>query len=307
MSPLSQSYLPILTELFGEKLQENVPLGKYTAARVGGIADAMVVVNDADELANTVQKCWAHAIPLVLLGSGANVLVSDHGVRGLVILNHAHLVKVEAATSSVWAESGANLGGIARQIALRGFSGLEWAVSIPGSVGGAVYGNAGAHGSDVAASLSMAEILHPSQGRMHLTNQDMGFAYRSSGLKRGEQQGVILAARFSCSNSTPEGVKARMAEFTAQRKKTQPQGASLGSMFKNPSGDYAGRLIEASGLKGKRVGGVMVSPLHANFFVNDEHATAADYRALVDLVRETVTRKQGVTLELEVEFIGEWK
>lgn len=300
-------YSAKLTELFGEKLQEHVPLGKYTAARVGGTADAMLVVNDAAELAEAVKQCWGNQIPFFLLGSGANVLVSDQGVRGLVILNHAHLVRVDAhAAPTVWAESGANLGAIARQIALRGLSGLEWAVSIPGTVGGAVYGNAGAHGCDVAGSLLMAEILHPDQGIVNVTNPEMAYTYRSSALKRGELSGVILGARFALQQSTAEQVKATMAEFTARRKQTQPPGASLGSMFKNPPNDYAGRLIEDSGLKGKRIGGVMVSPQHANFFVNDEQATARDYRQLVELVQKTVASKQGVKLELEIEFIGDW-
>lgn len=306
MSPVVPPYQPILLNLFGEAIQENAPLARYTAAQVGGSADALLVVNSAADLANAVQQCWQNQIPFKIIGSGANVLVSDRGVRGLVILNHAHNVKVDASTPSVWAESGANLGAIARQVALRGLSGLEWAGSIPGTVGGAVYGNAGAHDGDANNSLLLAEILHPVHGKLNLTRQDLGYTYRSSALKRGELPGVILSVRLKLENSTPEAVKEKMAQFTDHRKRTQPPGASLGSMFKNPPGDYAGRLIEASGLKGKRVGGVAVSQVHANFFVNDEKATAADYHSLVNLVRHTVAEKQGISLELEIEFIGEW-
>ena len=307
MSPTVQPYQPILLSLFGEAIQENVPMARYTAARVGGNADALLVVNSAVELANVVQQCWQNQIPFKIIGSGANILVSDRGVRGLVIFNHAHNVKVDASAPAVWAESGANLGGLARQVALRGLSGLEWAISIPGTVGGAVYGNAGAHGGDMNSSLLLAEILHPVKGRMNLISQDLVYAYRSSVLKRGELPGVVLSARLKLENATPEAVKEKMAQFTAHRKQTQPPGASLGSMFKNPPGDYAGRLIEASGLKGRRVGGVAVSQMHANFFVNDENATALDYYALVNQVCQTVAKEQGINLELEIEFIGEWK
>lgn len=306
MSPTAQPYQSILLSLFGEAIQENVPMARYTAARVGGYADSLLVVNSAADLANAVQQCWQNQIPFKIIGSGANILVSDRGIRGLVILNHAHNVKVDASAPAVWAESGANLGGLARQVALRGLSGLEWAVSIPGTVGGGVYGNAGAHDSDVSHVLLLAEILHPDYGRMNFTSQDLGYAYRSSKLKRGEIPGIILSARLKLENSTLEAVKEKMAQFAAHRKQTQPPGASLGSMFKNPSGDYAGRLIEASGLKGRRVGGVAVSQMHANFFVNDEKATASDYYALVNLVQRTVAERQGVNLELEIEFIGEW-
>lgn len=307
---LTATHLPMkeLREQFGARLQENVRLANYTAARVGGPADALLVVNSAGELEKAVSTLWELKVPFIILGSGANVLVSDEGYRGVVLLNRAHTIKIHAQTEppTAWAESGANLGMIARQAALRGLSGLEWANTVPGSLGGAIYGNAGAFGGDIQGNLLMAEILHPIEGKQVWPVEKFSYEYRSSVLKRSGTKAVILSATLKLERSTPEAVKEKMEEFTARRKQTQPAGASLGSMFKNPPGDYAGRLIEAAGLKGLKVGGVQVSPVHANFFVNTEDATASDYRQLIEKVRQAVLEKFGVLLELEVELIGDW-
>lgn len=307
-SPGTPLPLKELREQFGQRLQENVRLANYTAARVGGPADALLVVNSADELEKCVKTLWKMKIPFLLLGGGANVLVSDRGFHGVVLLNRAHTIKIHAQNDppTLWAESGANLGMIARQAALRGLSGLEWANSVPGTLGGAIYGNAGAFDGDMQKNLLMAEILHPQEGKQTWSVEKFGYEYRSSVLKRSGTKAVILSATLKLEKSTPEAVKEKMDEFSNRRKQTQPPGASLGSMFKNPPGDYAGRLIEAAGLKGMQVGGVQVSPVHANFFVNSEAATASDYRQLIDLVRNTVEEKFGVRLELEVELVGDW-
>jgi len=307
-SPVTPLPLKELREQFGQRLQENVRLANYTAARVGGPADALLVVNSADELEKCVKTLWEMKIPFLLLGGGANVLVSDRGFHGVVLLNRAHTIKIHAQNDppTVWAESGANLGMIARQAALRGLSGLEWANSVPGTLGGAIYGNAGAFDGDMQKNLLMAEILHPQEGKQIWSVEKFGYEYRSSVLKRSGTQAVILSATLKLEKSTPEAVKEKMDEFSNRRKQTQPPGASLGSMFKNPPGDYAGRLIEAAGLKGMRIGGVQVSPVHANFFVNSEAATASDYRHLIEIVRNTVEEKFGVRLELEVELVGDW-
>ena len=300
--------LPALREIFGSRLQEGVRLANYTSARVGGLADALLVAGSLAELEEAVTGLWEIGVPFLILGSGANVLVSDRGVRGVVIINRAHTIKIEANQQppAVFAESGANIGTVARQVALRGLSGLEWAATIPGSIGGAVYGNAGAHGSDMQANLILAEILHPDLGRQTWTCKQMAYEYRTSALKRNPRKAVILAARLGLEHSTPDAVKTKMEEFSQRRKQTQPPGASLGSMFKNPPGDFAGRLIEAAGLKGARVGGVEVSQVHANFFVNHENATANDYHGLIEKVRRTVADRTGVDLELEIELVGDW-
>jgi len=297
-----------LRTMFGVRLQENVRLANYTSARVGGEADGLMIVHSAEELEKASLALSDLKIPYAILGSASNVLISDRGFRGVVVLNRAQTIKIEvnADPPTVWAESGANFGSLARQVALRGFSGLEWAATIPGSVGGAVYGNAGAYGSDMRTHLLLAEILHPNHEKQSWVCGQMEYDYRSSLLKRSQIKAVILAARFRLEKSTPQVVKIKMEEYSAQRKKTQPPGASLGSMFKNPPGDFAGRLIEACGLKGFRIGGVEVSRVHANFFVNDEKATATDFRLLIEQVKRTVSEKQGVELELEIELLGDW-
>lgn len=302
--------LPIeeLRAQLGDHLQENVPLSSYTTARVGGIADAMIAVGSGEELERVVTALWKLKVPFFILGSGANVLISDQGYHGVVIINRAHqiIVDVDGEPPTIWAESGAIFATVARRAALRGLSGIEWAATIPGTFGGAIYGNAGAFGGDMQQSLVMAEILHPVNGRQFWMTEQLEYGYRSSVLKRNPGQVVILAARLKLARSTPESVNQKIAELSAKRRSTQPPGASMGSMFKNPAGDFAGRLIEAAGLKGVRVGGVQVSQVHANFFVNDESATANDYWQLIRQVRQTVFEKFNVMLELEIEPVGKW-
>ncbi len=301
-------WLPALRKNYGSRLQENVVLANYTTARLGGPADAMLVANSADELENIAASLWALDVPFFILGSGANLLVSDNGYRGVVVLNRARNVKIDThhAPPGVWAESGANLGTIARQAALRGLTGLEWAAAIPGTLGGAVYGNAGAHGSNMASNLVLADILHREEGRQQWPVERLEYAYRSSALKRQPGQAVILAARLKLLEGEPAGIKTIMDSYTEHRRSTQPPGASMGSMFKNPAGDYAGRLIEAAGLKGYREGDAEISAVHANFFVNHGKATAADIYHLIQTARQKVLETSGVALELEIELIGAW-
>jgi UDP-N-acetylmuramate dehydrogenase len=251
----------------------------------------------------------------MILGGGSNLLVSDAGVRGVVLLNRARQVEFQEGSEppTVWAESGANFGLIARQAASRGLAGLEWAAGIPGTLGGAVVGNAGAHGGDMAGNLVVADILqrNPNAQDGMPIRQDwpidrLEFAYRTSLLKRQSAQAVVLAATMRLERSTPEIVQARIEEFVSYRRQTQPPGASMGSMFKNPPGDYAGRLIEAAGLKGARVGDAQISTLHANFFINNGQATAADIHTLIEMARQRVAEKFGVNMELEIELVGEW-
>ncbi len=303
LTPLTQ-----LRNAFGDRLQENMLMANYTTAHVGGPVDAALIAQSASELESAVQRLWQMNIPFYLLGSGSNVLVSDAGLRGVVVINRAHTVKIDTHTNppTVWAESGANLSGMARQLALRGLSGLEWAANVPGSVGGAVYGNAGAFGMDIKSSLILAEILHRKEGRQNWSSVRLEFDYRTSILKRTPVQAIVLAARFELATSTKGEVQARMDSYNDQRRRSQPPGASLGSMFKNPKGDYAGHLIEAAGLKGTRIGGAQISKLHANFFVNDQQACAKDIWELIQLAHRTVQDKFGVNLELEVELLGDW-
>ena len=299
---------------YGPRLREQVLLARYTAARLGGPADWFLEVHSSAELEMVVRTLWEGDFPFYILGGGSNVLVSDRGVHGLVVLNRARKVKFETNRTPpmVWAESGANFGLLARQAAQHGLAGLEWAAGIPGTVGGAIVGNAGAHGSDITHNLHVADILHqigkePYQiARQTWTQDELDYGYRSSWLKSHPGQAIILSAWLILQPGTMEQVQAKMDEFVAYRHRTQPPGASLGSMFKNPPGDYAGRLIEAAGLKGARRGGAEISPVHANFFITHAGATADDIRHLIDLARATVLQQFGVELELEIELFGAW-
>jgi UDP-N-acetylmuramate dehydrogenase len=194
---------------------------------------------------------------------------------------------------------------LARRAASHGLAGLEWAAAVPGTVGGAVYGNAGAFGGDMAGNLIRAELL-TERGRESWPVEKMEYGYRTSILKRQERKVVVLWAELHLEHSTKEVVSVKISEFSERRKATQPPGASMGSMFKNPPNDFAGRLIEAAGLKGTRIGTAEISPVHANFFINHGQTKAEDVRALVSLAQKTVADKFGMNLELEIELIGEW-
>lgn len=298
---------------FGQRLQRGVPLDRFTSARVGGTAEILLEVESADELAQAATLLWSEGVAWKILGGGSNVLVSDSGVRGVVVVNRARKVSFDEDSDppTVWAESGANFGLVARQAASRGLSGLEWAAGIPGTIGGAVVGNAGAHGGDMAGNLIVATILQRNLEdgvpiRVTWPVKRFEYAYRTSQLKRMPGQAVVLEAQLRLQRSTPEGVQAKMDEYVSYRRRTQPPGASMGSMFKNPPGDYAGRLIEAAGLKGVQVGDAQISTLHANFFINHGEATAADIYALIELAKRAVAEKFGVHLELEIELVGNW-
>jgi UDP-N-acetylmuramate dehydrogenase len=290
----------------GDKVRENVSLAPYTSARIGGPADVLITTESADELARTIRLLWKLELEYIMLGGGSNVLVSDRGVRGVVVLNRAKGVRFHNGDEpAVTAESGVIFSNLANRCAAKGLGGLEWAATVPGTVGGAVYGNAGAFGGDMTGNLIWAELL-TENGREKYTAEQMGYGYRTSILKRAELDAVVLSAELRLTNSTKEEVTVKIEQFGAHRKTTQPPGASMGSMFKNPSGDYAGRLIEAAGLKGRRIGNAEISPLHGNFFINHANPKADDIRALIELVQKTVKETQGVDLELEIELIGEW-
>ena len=297
-----------LQALFGARLQENVRMADYTTSRVGGPALGLVSVNTIAELRDAANALWSLDVPFKLIGSGSNILVSDSGYNGIILLNHCHNIRINTQQEPpvIFAESGANLSNIARQSALRGLSGLEWAGSVPGSVGGAVYGNAGAFGSDIARSLISIQALLRDEGEKTLTADDLQFAYRSSILKRERKELLILSATLKAERSTREAAWKTLMDMSQKRQATQPTGASTGSTFKNPPGDYAGRLIEAAGLKGFTGGHAQFSGLHANFIVNDGSSSAQEYLKLIRTAQKTVKEKFGVQLELEIELMGDF-
>ncbi|MBN1123066.1 MAG: UDP-N-acetylmuramate dehydrogenase [Anaerolineae bacterium] len=300
---LPPNALADLRSAFADRLLIDEPLARHTSARIGGPADAFIAADTIDDLRTAARIAWAHDVPLFVLGGGSNILISDRGVRGIVVANRTGEIDFDGTT--ITADSGVGTIPLVRRCITRGLSGLEWAVGVPGTVGGAVIGNAGAHGSDMSKAVSRVLAATP-EGDTWLTTGDLEYEYRSSIFKREPHPVVILRAEFALREDDLEAIKARAAEFNARRKRTQPPGATIGSMFMNPPGDHAGRLIEAAGLKGKRIGGAQISEKHANFFLNAEDATAADVRALVDLARREVLAQFGISLELEVEMVGEW-
>jgi UDP-N-acetylmuramate dehydrogenase len=294
-----------LRRAFPENLQENVPLAQYTAARIGGPAEFLLTVHSAGELEGAAERLWELDCEFRLLGGGSNVLVADKGISGVVVLNQAKEVKFEE--QSVWSESGASIGSIARRAVEKGLSGLEWAATVPGTIGGAIVGNAGAHGGDTASTLAQAEVIHRLEGRARWDAERLEFSYRTSWLKRNPGEAVVLAGRFVLSQTDPAETRATMEKYVDYRRQTQPTGASIGSMFRNPPGGHAGRLIEAAGLKGERRGEAEISPKHANFFVNHGGASAGEVHALIQLAQQRVAEKSGVELELEIELLGDWE
>jgi UDP-N-acetylmuramate dehydrogenase len=296
----------VLRQKFGAAVQEHEVLAPYTSARIGGPTDVLLTVNYAEELADAMQLIWEHNLPYYILGGGSNVLVSDKGFRGVVVLNRAKEVRFETGDQpTVWCEAGVVIANLAKRCATKGLAGLEWSAAVPGTVGGAVFGNAGAFGGDMTHNLIWTEML-TKNGREKFTLEQMGYGYRTSVLKRGDVQGIVLSALLKLKNSTKEEVSVKIDQFSGRRKATQPPGASMGSMFKNPEGDHAGRLIEAAGLKGTRIGNAEISTVHGNFFINHGKTKAEDIRALIHLVQNTVKEKFNVRLELEVELVGEW-
>jgi UDP-N-acetylmuramate dehydrogenase len=298
-----------MREVFGDQLREEVSLAPYTSSRIGGPADFLIEVRSADRLARTAQQLWEMDMQYRILGGGSNILVSDKGARGTVILNHArHVTFLEGGPSpKVKAESGASLGSVSRRTIERAWTGMEWAATVPGTVGGAVVGNAGAHGGDIAGCLEVAEILQR-KGEIEVWSVErFKFGYRDSVLKRMRSEFVILNATFRLVSTTMEIAKSKFKEFVDYRQRTQPSGPSWGSMFKNPPGKSAGRLIDTAGLKGVQIGGARVSAKHANFFINLGDASASDVLRLIRLVRKEVAARFKINLELEVELFGDWE
>ncbi len=310
---IAESQRNTLESFFGSKLKMDEMMGQYSAMKVGGPADYLTITSDVKELEESIRFLWEQEIPFILLGSGSNTLISDAGIREVVVINKAKEVKFlenDPETPRLWAESGASFGKLSRRTASKGWTGLEWSAGIPGTVGGAVVNNAGAFGSNVAENLEVAEILHLGRDKIQRSEwsvDQLAYDYRTSVIKTGISPAVVLSATFRLRQSTPEKVKAQLSAISEKRQGSQPQGASLGSMFKNPPGDYAGRLIEEAGLKGSRVGNAEISLVHGNFFLNQGNATADDIAALIERVRKTVKEKFGVKLELEIQLIGDWE
>ncbi len=283
------------------KLDE--PLKRYTAWKIGGPADALLEPANTDELIEAIEKAREHGIPVTVLGGGTNVLIRDGGIRGLTIRLAKSLKGVEIEGVRVVAEAGALYPVLANTTAGRGLGGLEFATGIPGTVGGAVYMNAGAYGSETTEVLDWADVYQDG-AVVRMENASLKLSYRRS-ILHDHPDWVVLRAGYMLAPGDPGELKARIREFRTQRMNGSPNRPSCGSTFKRPPGDFPGRVIEAAGLKGTRVGQVEVSPVHANYFVNLGGATAQEALELMAIVREKVRERLGVELEPEVRILGE--
>lgn len=314
-------------EATGAQLRTQVALASLTTLKVGGPAEYFVTVQDTTQLIRVVRWARSLELPWFVLGGGSNMLISDAGIRGLVIHNRCRVVRIDEAPCCVvprddrpylFAESGAPTAGAARISVNGGLAGFEWAISVPGTIGGAVIGNAGAYGSSVADSFEYGWMLDETDEVSEFSLQQMNYDYRASTFKRAATheaplkagfKPVVLSANFRLPEGDVESIRARADEYLQHRRRTQPTEPSLGSTFVNPGDDFAGRLIEAVGLKGEREGAIEVSTLHANFLVNrggSAGASANDALALMRRIQKRVADQFGVMLEAEVQFAGEW-
>jgi UDP-N-acetylmuramate dehydrogenase len=288
------------TTTFGVRDQ---PLAPHTSLRIGGPADFFLRVGSEKELLDAIQVAREKELSLFVLGGGTNLLVSDRGIRGVVLQNAWRESSVDGDV--VTASSGTELAHVAALAARSGIEGLEWMATVPGTVGGAVHGNAGAFGSETADALVDALLVDMNGDTWTAKVDELAYSYRTSSLQGTPI--VCVRARFRGTVGDRANAVRRIKEMANERIKKQPLAQpNTGSIFRNPPGDFAGRLVEAAGLKGRVVGGAMVSEKHANFIVNTNGATANDVRALMTLVQQEVAQRFNVKLVPEVELVGEW-
>lgn len=288
----------------GIALAVDAPLAPLTTLRVGGLADRLATPRTRDELLVVLEAAREAGVPLFVLGNGSDLVVADAGIRGLVIRNRARELVVEGV--AMRGDAGVAMAALVRRAAAAELAGIAFGISIPGSLGGAVWANAGAHGGEMRDVITAVEAWDPRDGSMRqVAAADCAFAYRDSRFKHSPE--VIVAAELSLGPGEGAAIAAEVADHQARRQATQPLAdQNAGSVFRNPPDDHAGRLIEAAGLKGERLGSARVSELHANFIVTDRDGRAADVRALGHRVRAVVAERFGVTLDYEIEFVGDW-
>jgi UDP-N-acetylmuramate dehydrogenase len=292
----------------GVKTSRDEPLGRFTTMRVGGPADLFATAHNAFELRALVRFARSRGLPHMVLGRGSDMVIADAGVRGLVIQNRAEGSRVEDGRYT--AGSGVPMARAATETQKAGLTGLEFGLAIPGTVGGAVWANAGAHESDVATVLESARVLDAAGGEVILGGDALAFTYRDSRFKHTAPDAppeIVLEATFRLEAADADTIKTRLDDIRRWRQAHQPLGLpSAGSVFRNPDGTSAGKLIDEAGLKGLRIGGATVSEKHANFIVNDQKGSAADVRRLAERVRAEIRERTGVELQFEIEFVGDW-
>ena len=297
-----------LGERFGARLRLDEPLSRHTSFRIGGPADVWIELESVAELADLLREATGAGEPILFLGSGTNVLVSDHGVRGVVarLGRGFHFVDwtITDGAADVYAGAAVPFKKLVVDAVERGFGGLEFGEGIPGSLGGGLTMNAGAFGGEIGRVVEVLEGVTAAGEPRHIPRAELPFSYRRLDLPAGF---VITAVRLHLLRGDPSELQAKVTSARDRRKSRQPLGfPNAGSIFKNPPGAFAGKLLEEAGVKGLAVGGARVSPQHANFVVNEGGARAADVRALMEEMQRRVLESSGIRLEPEVKLVGEW-
>ncbi|MEW8978682.1 MAG: UDP-N-acetylmuramate dehydrogenase [Symbiobacterium sp.] len=301
MSPIDARLRSIIRD--PGRIRRDEPLKRHTTFRIGGPADYLVQVANRQELSGLLRLAGEEGLPVYILGNGSNLLVSDEGVRGLVLSLTGEFGRLAVEGSTVRVGGGYNLPKLAYEVQKRGLGGIEFACAIPGTVGAGLVINAGAHGGDLSQVVTEATVVWGDGREQRLTRDEIGFGYRSTRLQG--TSAIVVEVVMALHPADPAELQGAMRQHLERRRATQPLGhPNAGSIFKNPPGDYAGRLIELAGLKGARVGDAQVSEKHANFIVNLGQATAKDVLMLMDRVRSTVEQRFGVRLEAEVKIWG---
>jgi UDP-N-acetylmuramate dehydrogenase len=285
---------------------EDEPLASRTSFGIGGPAEFFVELSRPQAIEKMIDGCLEREIPYLLLGAGTNLLIADNGIEGLVIrvVNREHAINGTRVTAG----AGLKMMRLARIAADAGLRGFEFAIGVPGTVGGAVYQNAGCWGKELSEVLVEAEGYVPEAGKKAWKPADLKLGYRTSALREGTLKGaLVISATVQLARGDGEEARRLMARLTMERNATQPiKTKNCGSVFKNPPGDSAGRLVQAAGLKGLREGAAVVSTLHGNFIVNEGGATAKDVKRLIERVQVEVKRRFGMQLDAEVEMVGRW-
>ncbi|WP_124058752.1 UDP-N-acetylmuramate dehydrogenase [Vaginisenegalia massiliensis] len=297
------TYLNLKSSLAHIDIKLDEPLSNYTYTKTGGKADAVAFPTSKEQIKELIDYVKEHHLPLTILGNASNLIVRDGGIRGLVIIltamNHIQVDGLEIS-----AQSGAALIEVSRQALAASLSGLEFACGIPGSIGGAVFMNAGAYGGEVCDVITEVEYITREGEFKTLMNADCHFAYRHSIFQ--ETNDIVLNVRFRLNSGDVKAIQAQMDHLTELRQAKQPlEYPSCGSVFKRPEGYFTGQLIQEAGLQGYRVGGAEVSRKHAGFIVNVDHATATDYLQVIEHIQATIWELNQVRLETEVKIIGE--
>jgi len=293
-----------LRERLGPALERNRSLADLTSFKIGGTADLFAVVHDEEQLSAVMAAAYQHSVPVFCLGAGTNLLVSDRGIRGLVLILGAGLASIAVHGNNVSAGAAMQFRMLVERVVEQGLAGLEFGEGIPGTIGGGLVMNAGAFGGEIARVVTLVHGVTETGARRALTNQEVRFAYRRSALPRGF---VITQVEFALETGDRQTLWTQVHAIRARRATRQPGDyPNAGSVFKNPPGNFAGHLLEAAGLKGTRIGGAAFSCRHANFIVNLGSARADDVRGLIELAQHKVQQAIGVLLEPEVKLVGEW-